>query len=302
MQDRLIPCLWFDSQAEQAAAFYIDTFGSGRVLCRTRYPQSFDNHASKPRGSVMSVEFEIAGRRFTAVNGGPMFTINPSISFFACVNQPDAAKRLFDTLASGGKVLMPLDDYGYGYDPFGWAEDRFGVSWQVATVAEGQPDIHMAPCLMFTGAQAGNAAQAMDFYISLFPDSKVQRLERYGANEEEPAGSLKHGLFTLAGQTVVAMDSHFDHAFKFNEAVSLQVLCADQRGVDVYWNALLANGIEQMCGWLKDRFGVAWQVVPARCIDWLSSADSAARDRVFEAMLPMQKLDAAALQRAFDGR
>ena len=304
MNDGFHPCLWFDGQAEQAAAFYIETFG-GRVIARTLYPQSFDNGAGKPRGSVMGVEFEIAGRRFTAVNGGPMFTINPSISFFACANQPDAAKRLFDTLSSDGKALMPLDDYGHGYDPFGWAEDRFGVSWQVATVAEDRPRMQMAPCLMFTGAQAGTAVEAMAFYASLFPDSKVQRLERYGTNDDEPAGSLKHGLFTIAGQTVVAMDSHFDHAFKFNEAVSLQVPCADQREVDVYWNALLANGverIEQMCGWLQDRFGVVWQVTPARCVDWLSSADGAARDRVFEAMLPMRKLDAAALQRAFDGR
>ena len=300
MNDRLYPCLWFDDQAEQAAAFYIETFG-GSVIARTRYPQSFDNGAGKPHGSVMGVEFELAGRRFTAVNGGPMFTINPSVSFFACATQPDAAKRLFDTLSSGGKVLMPLDDYGYGYDPFGWVEDRFGVSWQVATVAEGQAHMQMAPCLMFTGAQAGNAVEAMAFYASLVPDSKVQRLERYGANDDEPAGSLKHGLFTIGGQTVVAMDSHFDHAFNFNEAVSLQLPCADQSELDAYWRALLQGGAEQMCGWLKDRFGIIWQVVPRRSIDWLSSPDHAARDRVFAAIRTMVKLDIAALQRAFDG-
>ena len=300
MNDRFYPCLWLKDQAEQAAAFYIETFG-GRLITRTLYPQSFDNDAGQPRGSVMGVEFEIAGRRFTAVNGGPMRTMNPSISFFACVSQPDAAKRLFDALSSGGRVLMALDDYGHGYDPFAWVEDRFGVSWQVTTVAESELTMHMAPCLMYTGAQAGKATEAISFYTSLFPDSKVQHLKRYVADQEEPAGTLKNGLFTIAGQTVVAMESHFDHAFKFNEAVSLQVLCADQSELDAYWRALLQDGAEQMGGWLRDRFGVFWQVAPRRAIEWMSSTDHAARDRVFAAIKTMAKLDIAVLQRAYDG-
>lgn len=300
MNDRFYPCLWFDAQAEQAAAFYIDTFG-GNVLTRTLYPQSIDNGAGKPFGSVMGVEFEIAGRRFTAVNGGPMFTINPSISFFACVEQSEAAKRLFATLASGGETLMPLDEHGDGHDLSGWAVDRFGVSWQVTTTAEGEPDIHMAPCLTFCGAQAGRAAEAIAFYTSLFPDSKVQRLDHYHEGEGAPTASLKRGLFSIAGQSVVAVDSHLDPAFNFNEAVSLQILCADQSELDAYWDALSQDGTPQMCGWLKDRFGIIWQIVPRRSIDWMSSQDHAARDRVFAAIRTMVKLDIAALQRAFDG-
>ena len=301
MNDRFYPCLWFKDQAEQAAAFYIETFG-GRVLAQTLFPESFDNGAGRPYGSVMGVEFEIAGRRFTAVNGGPMFTITPSISFFACVRDADAAKRLFATLAHDGKVHMPLDDYGFGYgDPFGWVDDRFGVSWQVMTVAEGEPDVQMAPCLMFSGPQHGKATEAISFYTGIFPDSTVQRLDRYGADDDAPTCTLKHGRFSIAGQSVVAMDSHIDHAFNFNEAVSLQILCADQTEIDTYWNALLQGGAAQMCGWLKDRFGIVWQIVPRASIDWLSSTNHAARDRVFAAIRTMVKLDAAALQQAFDG-
>ena len=309
MNDHVYPCLWFDNQAEQAAAFYIDTFG-GSVLTRTLYPQSLDNGAGKPFGSVMGVEFEIDGRRFTAVNGGPMFTINPSISFYACVKQPDAAKRLFATLATDGQTLVPFDDYGdnpilrlndIGHDLFGWAVDRFGVSWQVMTTAEGEPDVHMAPCLTFCGPQASRAEEAIAFYTALFPDSKVQSLVRYRDDDQAPTGTLKRGLFSIAGQPVVAIDSHLDHAFNFNEAVSLQVLCDDQSELDAYWDALLQDGTPQMCGWLKDRFGVIWQVVPRRSIDWMSSEDHAARDRVFVAIRTMVKLDIAALQRAFDG-
>ena len=196
---------------------------------------------------------------------------------------------------------MALDDYGHGYDPFGWVEDRFGVSWQVVTVAEGQSHMQMAPCLMFSGPQYAKAAEAIAFYTGIFPDSTVQRLDRYGAADDAPTGTLKQGLFSIAGQSVVAMDSYIDHAFNFNEAVSLQVLCADQGEIDAYWNALLQGGTERMGGWLKDRFGIIWQVVPRHSIDWMSSTDHAARDRVFAAVRTMAKLDIAALQRAFDG-
>ena len=310
MNDRLIPCLWFDDQAEQAAAFYIDTFGSGRVLCRGRYPQSFDNPAAKPRGSVMSVEFETGGLRFTAVNGGPAFAINPSISFFAYVDRREAAQRLFETLAVDGKALMPLDDYGFGRPPspsgaardlFGWVADRFGVSWQVMTVADAPAGVRLVPCLMFSDANRDQAEAAIASYTSIFPDSRVERLERH-TGDEAPAGTLRRGLFEIAGQPLVAMDSHIDHGFGFNEAVSLQIMCAEQREVDAYWHLLSQGGSEQMCGWLRDRFGVVWQVVPARTIEWLSSADHAARDRVVEAMMPMKKLQMDVLQRAFDGR
>lgn len=297
--DPIVPCLWLDHQAEEAAAFYTQTFPAGRVVAVSHYPDSFDNPGGRPRGSVLTVEFEIAGRRFTALNGGPAFTINPSLSFFVHVATPDAANALFEALADGGSVLMPLDAYPWS-ERYGWVQDRFGVSWQVLTGRPAVGGATIVPSLMFVGAQAGRAEEAMRAYVAAFPGSTLDDVARYEEGEG-PVGAIKHGRFRLSGQDMIAADSHFPHGFAFNEAVSLQVMCADQREVDHYWRSLTEGGGEPgPCGWLKDRFGVSWQVVPRQAERWFASEDVAARDRVFEALLRMGKLDIATLQEAFD--
>ena len=113
---------------------------------------------------------------------------------------------------------------------------------------------------------------------------------------------VEHGRFTVAGQQMVAMDSHIEHGFSFNEALSLQVMCEDQDEVDLdYWDALSEGGEKGPCGWVKDCFGVSWQVVPDAMNKWMESPDVPARDRAFAAMMGMGKLDIATLQAAFDG-
>ena len=296
----IAPCLWLNNQAEEAAAFYIETLGTGSVIARTLFSTSFENPAGAPPGSLMSVEFEVLGRRFTALNGGAQFVINPSISFFVYVESPAAAKRLFAALSSGGETLVALD--AYPWSPcYGWAADRFGVSWQVMTVTGETETPAIAPSLMFCGEQFGNAAQATRSYASTFPNSRIEDVQSYGAGDAGE-GTDQLVSFVLAGQNLVAMDSPIDHAFGFNEAVSLQVLCDGQPAVDHYWRALSRGGEPGQSGWLKDRFGVSWQVAPQQWVDWLGeSADPAARERVFQAMLDMTKLDVAALEKAFSG-
>lgn len=295
---KLIPCLWFDDQAEQAAAFYARTFPGGRVTATSHYPESVDNPGGKPRGSVLTVEFELAGQHFTALNGGAQFSLNPSISFFVFLDTPREVDRLFAILADGGEALMPLDRYAWS-ERYAWVKDRFGVSWQLMV---GRPPAGAAivPCLMFASQQHGRAEEAMRHYTRIFPGSGVESLERY-AKGEGPPGAVKHGRFVLGGQQMIAMDSHVEHGLTFNEGISLQVMCADQAEVDRLWAALSAGGAEGPCGWLKDAYGVSWQVVPTELAMWMASKDSAARDRAFEAMLRMKKLDLAALRRAFEG-
>jgi predicted 3-demethylubiquinone-9 3-methyltransferase (glyoxalase superfamily) len=296
---QIVPCIWLDDQAEQAADFYVRTFPGGRITATSHYPESADNPGGRPRGSVLTVEFEVAGQRFTALNGGPVFVLNPSISFFVHVDGSDEADRLFAALADGGQVLMPIDAYPWS-PRFGWVQDRFGVSWQVMAGRRPPGGSTIVPCLMFSGPQHGRAEEAMRAYAGVFPGGRVVDVARYAAGEG-PEDSVKHGRFVLAGQDLVAMDSHLAHGITFNEALSLQVMCDDQATLDRCWADLGDGGEHGPCGWLKDRFGLSWQVVPTGIGRWLASEDVAARDRAFAAMLKMKKLDVAALERAYAG-
>ena len=241
----IIPCLWLDDQAEAAARFYVETFPGGRVVATSRYPETRDNPGGKPRGSVMTVEVEVAGFRLTLLDGGPQFTINPSISFFVHAADPPEADQLFARLEDGGQVLMPIGSYPWS-ERFGWVKDRYGVSWQVIVGPRGPAGATIAPCLMFSGAQAGNATAAMEAYAATFPDSRVDTVAHYGPGEG-PETYVKHARFVLAGHDLVAMDSHVEHGFGFDEGVSLQVMCADQAEIDRYWAALTEgrSGIAQ---------------------------------------------------------
>ena len=300
MSAAIVPCLWLDDQAEEAARFYTRTFGDGRVLATSHYPESADNPSGKPRGSVLTVEFEVLGRRFTALNGGPQFAINPSISFFVFSDTIARTDALWAELGQSGKVLMPLDKYPWS-ERYGWVQDRFGVSWQVMTTQRPAEGSRIVPCLMFSGAQYGRAEDAMKAYTAVFPDSRVVQLERYGAGL--PAeGKVMHGRIVLAGQQLIAMDGHTAQRESFNEGLSLQVMCEDQAEVDHYWERLSAGGRPGMCGWLRDAFGLSWQIVPRRIADWVASRDTQANDRAFQAIMRMRKVDIAALDAAFAGR
>jgi predicted 3-demethylubiquinone-9 3-methyltransferase (glyoxalase superfamily) len=296
----IIPCLWLDDQAEEAARFYTSTFGDGRVLATSHYPRSFDNPGGKPRGSVLTVEFEVLGQRFTALNGGPHFVINPSISFFVHTDTPERTDTLCAALGLGGKFLMPAGSYPWS-ERYGWVQDRFGVSWQVMTSKRASGGAAITPCLMFADAQHGRAEEAMKAYTAVFPDSRIVQIERYGA-DRGPQGKVVHGRFVLGGQDFAAMDSHEARGATFNEGLSFQVMCEDQAEVDRYWQRLSEGGSPGVCGWLKDAFGLSWQIVPESISAWLTSRDPQANDRAFQAMLGMKKLDIAKLDAAFAGR
>ena len=156
----------------------------------------------------------------------------------------------------------------------------------------------IAPCLWFDG----KAQEAAEFYTSLFPDSRIDNIDRApGDNPSTPEGAVLTVGFTLAGRSFIGLNGGPD--FTFSEAISLSIDCEDQAEVDRYWNALIADGGEEsQCGWLKDRFGLSWQVVPRQLIEMLGSSDRDAARRAMEAMLQMQKIDVAKLQQAYEDR
>jgi predicted 3-demethylubiquinone-9 3-methyltransferase (glyoxalase superfamily) len=156
----------------------------------------------------------------------------------------------------------------------------------------------ITPCLWF---EKNNAEEAMNFYTSVFKNSRIVSLKRYpeGVTEGPMAGmggKVLTGIFELEGQSFMALDG--GPVFSFTGAISFQVECADQEEVDRYWNSLSADPASEQCGWLKDKFGISWQITPKRLGELLSDPDAAKADRVLQAMLKMKKIDIAALEAA----
>jgi predicted 3-demethylubiquinone-9 3-methyltransferase (glyoxalase superfamily) len=195
---------------------------------------------------------------------------------------------------------MPLQAYPFS-DRYGWVADRYGLSWQLSAAGDGATS-HIFPSLMFVGDRVGQAEAAINFYTSVFPDSKVGEISRYSSGQEpDKEGTITYGPFVLAGQDFAAMDSAQAHDFTFNEAISFIVNCKDQAEVDYYWNKLSAVPESEQCGWLKDKFGVSWQIVPMVLGELLTDPDGARADRVMEALLQMKKLDIRELRTAAKG-
>lgn len=151
------------------------------------------------------------------------------------------------------------------------------------------------PCLWFDD----QAEQAAALYVSIFPDSHVDQVTRYGPGMPQPEGAVMTVEFTLDGRRYTALNG--GPVFTFSEAVSFQIMCADQAEVDHYWDRLTDGGEESMCGWLKDRFGVSWQVVPIGWMSYMEDPDPARRERAVAALMTMRKIDIEAIARAADG-
>lgn len=298
---KITPFLWFDTDAEEALSFYTTHFPKSRVLGIERYPdRPLDIPQPGMAGKVLNGTFELAGFRFMALDGGPIFHFNPSVSFFVNLESKTEISQLWDQLVSGGQALMPLDDYPFS-PWFGWVQDRFGVSWQLI-LAEQPVRQPIVPSLMFVGDNAGRAEEAIGFYAQVFDNASVGDVTRYGPDQApEEEGSVAYGAFTLAGQELVAMDSSREHNFTFNEAISLCVECGSQEEVDHYWGSLSAVPEAEQCGWLKDRFGLSWQIVPRRLGELMSDPDPEKSARVMDAMLKMKKIDISGLERAHRG-
>jgi predicted 3-demethylubiquinone-9 3-methyltransferase (glyoxalase superfamily) len=154
----------------------------------------------------------------------------------------------------------------------------------------------ITPCLWFNS----NAEEAVNHYIGIFDNSRIVRVTRNGKRGPHPEGSVLVILFELAGQQFMALNG--GPQFKFTEAISMSVNCDSQTEIDHYWDKLCAGGAPVQCGWLKDKFGLSWQVAPAAMPDLLDGGTSERGNRVMAAMMGMVKLDLAALQRAYDGR
>ncbi len=296
----IVPFLWFDSQAEEAVDFYVSIFNNSKVGNVARYDEASAQVSGQPAGSVLTIEFEIEGYKFVGLNGGSVFKFTPAVSFFVNCTTAGEVQKLWDKLSVGGKALMPLDSYFFS-EKYGWIEDRFGVSWQLI-LAQGEAEQKIIPSMLFVGDVCGKAKEAIDFYTSIFDNSRVVSTFPYGAGQEpDKEGTLAYADFTLKGQLFAAMDSAHEHNFTFNEAISFMVNCSSQEDVDYFWEKLSAVPEAEQCGWLKDKFGVSWQIVPVVLFELLNDPDPVKSQRVTQAMLQMKKIDLAELRRTYDG-
>jgi predicted 3-demethylubiquinone-9 3-methyltransferase (glyoxalase superfamily) len=289
---KIIPHLWFDNQAEEAMHFYTSIFHHSKVGNITRYGEA----GPRPQGSVMTASFELEGQQFVALNGGPYFTFSPAVSFFVNCETQEEVDELWKKLSAGGTVLMELQKYPFS-EKYGWLEDPFGVSWQL-NLASHTPKI--TPAFLFVGECHGKAEEAIQFYVSLFEHSSVIRIERYGAGEEAPEGTVKYAMFSLNGQQFIAMESNGEHPFTFTPAISFLVNCQTQQEVDQRWETFSEGGEQEDCGWLRDKYGVSWQIVPTMLGELLGDPDPGKSQRVMQAMLQMKKIDIKTLKHAYE--
>jgi len=289
----IIPCIWFEGDVEAIAEWYV-----------SKFPDSFVDYTTKltdtPSGETTVVTVSLAGQFFQLLGAGPLKERNPSISYMVAFPTSEEVETLWNELVEGAEVLMPLDTYDFS-ERYGWLKDKHGVSWQI--MHSGGMDIQtVTPCFLFVGDVFGRAEAAMNDWISTFPDSYVleDHMIRYEATDgPELEGRLNYARFVLSGREFVTMDSAENHQFAFNEMQSLIAFCETQAEIDDYWAKLSAVPEAEQCGWLQDRYGVSWQIVPWEMEEMLTTGTKEQLARVTEAFLPMKKIDVKALRNVY---
>ena len=299
---KITPHLWFDKKAKEAAELYTSLIPNSKI-------RKVNTLHDTPSGDCDIVSFELAGQPFMAISAGPLFKFNPSVSFHLKCTTKDEVDAAFTKLSEGGKVLMPLDSYPFS-ERYGWLEDKYGLSWQVIFVGDRGLTQRITPALMFVGKVCGKTEEALNFYAEVFKNSpagaegatNVKVWARYGKGEApEQEGTVRYASLTLLGQEFVAMDSAREHKFAFNEAISFIVPCETQNEIDYFWEKLSADPSAEQCGWLKDKYGLSWQITPTILNELLGGPDKDRTARVTKAFLKMKKFDIEALKRASVG-
>lgn len=288
---RIVPHLWYDREAKEAALLYTSLFEQSRLV----YTRVIKN--PPPYSDAEIAGFELAGQQFVALSAGPYYKLNPAISLMVACPIPEEVNRLWEALSDGGTELMALGEYPFS-KRYGWVQDRYGLSWQLMLMEGGQEVQKITPCLLFSDGVCGRAEEAVRYYAEVFENSEIRGVSRY--REGEAASSkaqVSYAAFRLADSAFVAMDNSYDVDYTFNEAFSFIVLCKDQEEIDYLWERLSAVPEAESCGWCKDRFGVSWQVLPSNWEEILYEGSEEQVRRVNAAVLEMKKFDLDVLKK-----
>lgn len=280
MKEKITPCLWFDNKAKEAGVFYCSQFANAKIVAQ----------------SPVVTEIEVSGQHITLLDGGPMYQPNASISLFYICDTEEEINRIWESFAKDGSVLMPLDKYEWS-ERYGWVNDKYGISWQFWFGKIEDVGQRITPSLLFTGNQYGRAEEAINYYSTIFKNPKQDGILRFDNNEApEQEGKVKHSQISINGQKFMLMDSAQYHNFTFSEGVSFTIHCETQDEIDYYWEKLTESGEESMCGWLKDKFGVSWQVIPTILSKIMSDPNKAGK--AAQAFMQMRKFDIEKLVQA----
>ncbi|MCB9248666.1 MAG: VOC family protein [Ignavibacteriales bacterium] len=291
----ITPNLWFDKNAEEAVNFYTSLFPNSKINSTSRFGKEGFEHHGMPEGTVMTMEFEMEGQKFLALNCGPIFKFNESVSFFVYCESVERIEFLYQKLSEGGSINMPLDKYDWS-EKYAWVKDKFGVSWQLDIDKINSPQ-KIVPALLFVNDKVTKVKEAVNHYSNIFPNSKLI----FSAPHSGDDNNLLFAQFSLSGNLFNAMSGQGEHNFDFNEAVSFIINCDSQDEVNYYWEKLTEGGSESMCGWLTDKFGVSWQVVPTEMFKYIGGNDKEKSSRAMNAMFQMKKLDLNLFQKAYEG-
>ncbi len=278
MNSYIYPCLWFYNKAKAAAEFYVSVFPNSKIHQDT--------------GLVCS--FEVMGTKLIGLNGGPKYKVNKAVSYFVYCGNGVNIDELYAQLKEGGEVLFPLDKYDWS-PRYAWVQDKFGVNWQLDI----EPINHqqkIVPCLLFSKSDVGRVREALGHYLSRFPNSRALMEYPFPPQAGKKEGALLFAQVKLGDFILNLMSGRPDQGDAFSPGNSLVIECQNQAEIDLYWEALGKEGRYDMCGWLVDKFGHSWQVVPAVLPQLM--ADPVKGPRVVQAFLKMQKFDIAALEKA----
>lgn len=290
---KISTCLWFNGQAEEAAKFYTSLFKNSKMGTVARYDKATAAVSGQKEGSAMTANFEIEGLKVMGLNGGPDFKFTPAFSISVTCKDEKEIDDLWQKITKdGGPILFELKKYPWS-EKYGWCTDRFGLSWQLML---GESPQKIMPALLFTGNLYGRGEEAIQFYTSQFKNSKIDSIFR-----DPKTNTVMYANFTLNNRSFVLMEGDkSEGAHSISLALSIVVNCQTQDEIDQYWKNLSANGgAEIECGWLTDKFGVAWQIVPEIMEEFMSSSSAKKSEAVMKAMLKMKKLDIQKLKQAY---
>lgn len=279
----IIPHLWYDTEAKEAVAFYVDLFG-GKIDWTYTITDT-------PSGDSDLIQFQLGDMTLAAISAGPYFKLNESMSLMVNVASKDEVTRLYQALSEGGRILMPLGEYPFS-PYYVWLEDRFGLSWQLSYAPDLDKPYQFDICLLFSQDQVGLAQPMLDYYKDKLPQASVGQLSYYGEGEAAvEAAKLNYAELLVGGQKMIVMDHGYGGEVSFNEAFSLMVYVDSQDELNFYYDLLSAVPEAEMCGWVKDQFGISWQIVPRILMEAYDTANPETVKAVNDAVLQMRRLD-----------